>query len=98
MQRPLVKTLLAITALAIALLEGGAAVAGELPTFEISSFPATPLQVSVMGSADVQERAATPALTRNGMPASPAQLAVLTPRHRTVSSVSETTVGAARSN
>ena len=98
MQRPFVKTLLATTVLAVALLEGGAAVAGELPTFEVSSFPATPLQVSVLGSAGVQEQAATPTLTRNGMPASPAQLAVLTPRHKTVSSVNETTVGAARSN
>ena len=96
MQRPFVKTLLATTVLAFAL--GGAAVAGELPTFEASSFPATPLQVSVMGSAGIQEQAATPALTRNGMPASPAQLSVLAPRHRTVSSVNETTVGAARSN
>lgn len=96
MQRPFVKTLLASTVIAFAL--GGAAAAGELPTFEVSSFPATPLQVSVMGSAGVQEQAATPTLTRNGMPASPAQLAVLAPRHRTVSSVSETTVGAARSN
>ena len=98
MQRPFVKTLLASTILAAALLQGGAAVAGELPTFRVSSFPATPVQVSVMGSADVREQAETPALTRNGMPASPAQLSVLTPRHRTVSSVNETTVGAARSN
>ena len=97
MQRPFVKTLLASTILAAALLEGGA-VAGELPTFRVSSFPATPVQVSVMGSADVREQAATPVLTRNGMPASPAQLSVLTPRHRTVSSVNETTIGAARSN
>ena len=96
MQRPFVKTLLASAIVAFAL--GGAAVAGELPTFGVSSFPATPLQVSVMGSAGVQQQAATPALTRNGMPASPAQLSVLTPRHRTVSSVNESTVGAARSN
>jgi hypothetical protein len=97
MQHPLVKTLLAATALALALLES-AATAGELPTFEVSSFPATPLQLSVTGSADVQERSATPSLTQNSMPASPHQLAVLTPRHRKVSDANPGTVGAARSN
>ena len=95
MQRPLAKTLLATTVLAFALLEGGA-MAGERPTFEVSSFPATPLQLSVTGSAGVQEQAATPALTRAGMPASPHQLAVLTPRHRKVSEAGQSTVGAAQ--
>ena len=95
MQRPLVKTLLASTVLAFALVEGGA-VAAELPTFEISSLPATPLQVAVMGGTGVQEQAATPTLTRNEMPASPHQLSVLTPRHKTTASVTnETTVGTA---
>ncbi len=97
MQRPVVKTLLATTVLAFALLEGGA-MAGELPTFAVSSFPATPLQLSVTGSADVREQAATPALMHGGMPASPHQLAVLTPRHRKVSAADQSTVGAARSN
>ena len=97
MQRPLAKALLATTVLAFALLEGGA-MAGELPTFEVSSFPATPLQLSVTGSADVQEQAATPALVHDGMPASPHQLAVLTPRHRKVSEANQGTVGEARSN
>ena len=97
MQRPVVKTLLATAVLAFAVLQGGA-IAGELPTFEVSSFPATPLQLSVTGSADVQEQAATPALVHGGMPASPHQLAVLTPRHRKVSEAIQSTVGAARSN
>ncbi len=97
MQRPLAKALLATTVLAFAVLEGGA-MAGELPTFAVSSFPATPLQLSVTGSADVQEQAAAPTLVRDGMPASPHQLAVLTPRHRKVSEANPSTVGAARSN
>ncbi len=102
MQRPFAKTILATTVLAttvlaFAVLENAAAGAAELPTFGVSSFPATPLQVSVMGSAGVQEQAATPVLTRNGMPASPHQLTVLTPRHKTVAA-SERTVGAAHSN
>jgi hypothetical protein len=94
MQRPSVKHLLAAAVLSLAI--GGAADAAELPTFEVSSFPATPVQVAVIGSAGVQEQAATPSLTRDGMPASPAQLAVLTPRHGTVRAANETTVGAAR--
>ena len=95
MQRQLAKALLASAVLAFAVLDGGA-VAGELPTFEVSSFPATPLQLSVTGSAGVHEQAATPALTRSGMPASPHQLAVLTPRHRKLSEADQTTIGAAR--
>ena len=96
MQRPSVKNIAAATVLAFALLEGAAAGAAELPTFEASSFPATRVQVSVMGSTGVQEQATTPTLTQNGMPASPAQIAVLTPRHNTVRASNETTVGSAR--
>ncbi|WP_024520335.1 hypothetical protein [Bradyrhizobium sp. Tv2a-2] len=95
MSRPSVKHLLITTVAAFALLEGAAAGAAELPAFEVSSFPATPVQVSVLGSAGVREQAATPTLTRDDMPASPHQLAVLTPRHGTVRASNETTIGAA---
>ena len=95
MQRPFVKRFAATAILAIAVLESAAAVAGELPTSEVSSFPATPLQVAVVGGANVQEQAATPTLTRNNMPASPHQLSVLTPRHTVASATSTTTVGTA---
>jgi hypothetical protein len=94
MQRPFVKQLLATTVLALTILEGAAAMAAELPTYEVSSFPATPLQVSVMGSAGVQEQVPTATLTRNGMPASPHQLAVLTPRRSAVTATNSSTVGA----
>ena len=94
MQRPFAKHLLATAILSLA--TAGAAMAAELPTFEVSSFPATPVQVAVTGSAGVQEQAATSSLTREGMPASPAQIAVLTPRHNTVRASNEHTVGAAR--
>jgi hypothetical protein len=93
MQRLSAKHLLSTALLAFALLEGAAAGAQELPSYEISSFPATPHQLSVMGSAAVQERAATPTLTRNTMPASPHQLDVLTPRHGTVKAANAGTVG-----
>jgi hypothetical protein len=49
-----------------------------------------------MGSAGVWEQSATPTLTRNGMPASPHQLDVLTPRHGTVAAANAGTVGAAQ--
>jgi hypothetical protein len=95
MQRPYVKRLLATAVLAFAVLESAAAVAGELPTFEVSSFPATPLQVAVTGGTNVQEQTAAPTVTRNGMPASPHQLSVLTPRHNFASVTGGTTVGTA---
>ncbi len=70
---------------ATALMLGGAgAAAAELPTYEIMGFPVTPHQVSVVGSAHVQERAPTSTLTVAGMPASPHQIAVLTPRPRMI--------------
>ena len=93
MQRPFVKPLLATAVLGFAVLQAASAAAGERPTFELSSFPATPLQIAVTGGADVQEQAATPSLTRNNMPASPHQLSVLTPRHTVASNA--TTVGTA---
>jgi hypothetical protein len=101
MQRPfakyfLAKRLLATTVLALAVLESAAAGAGELPAFEVSAFPATPVQVSVLGGKGLQEQAATPVLTRNGMPASPHQLSVLTPRPKTVAAAGQSTVGAAQ--
>jgi hypothetical protein len=96
MQRLFAKRLLATTALAVTILEGAAAVAAELPTFEVSSFPATRLQLSVIGSAGVREQAPTPTLTRDDMPASPHQLAVLTPRRSVVTATNPTTVGASR--
>jgi hypothetical protein len=94
MQRLFAKHLLTATVLAFTVLKGAAAVAGELPTFEVSSFPATPLQLSVVGSAGVQQQAPTPTLTRNDMPASPHQLAILTPRRGVVTATTSGTVGA----
>jgi len=96
MQRLFVKRLLVTTVIAVTILEGAAAVAAELPTFEASSFPATRLQLSVLGSTGVQEQAPTPTLTRDEMPASPHQLAVLTPRHSVVTATNSATVGASR--
>jgi hypothetical protein len=60
-----------------ALVFGGTAVAAERPTFEITGFPITPVQLAVTNPAGVQERAQTPSLMLGGMPASPHQVAVL---------------------
>lgn len=73
--------LLLSAGLAVAL-QGANAAAEELPTFELSGFPISRHQVAVLGSANVEEQAATPTLTWGGMPASPHQVAVLTPQPR----------------
>jgi hypothetical protein len=65
---------------ATAMLSGAAAAAAELPTFEIMGFPLTQHQAAVLNSSVMQEQA--PALTLGGMPASPVQIAILSPRNR----------------
>lgn len=72
--------LLSITAAAALMMCGSAAVAAELPTYEVTGFPITSLQVAVMGGSGVEEQSPIPTLTFAGMPASPHQVAVLTPR------------------
>ena len=73
-------------AVTVALMLGGVSAASAEPTWEVMGFPATPHQISVLGSelrtAHLKERAPTPTLTLAGMPASPHQVAVLTPRPR----------------
>jgi hypothetical protein len=78
----MMKNLLSITAKAAIILYTSGAAAGELPTFELRGFPISRHQVSVVGTADVEERSPEAALTLAGMPASPHQIAVLTPRSR----------------
>lgn len=55
--------------------------AGDLPQYELTGFPISPLQFSVLGSTGVQERSPTSALAAAGMLASPHQIAVIS--HRT---------------
>src|SRR6266513_5846858 len=71
---------LSIGAIAAFLLAGVTAAAAELPTYEVMGFPITQHQLVTIGSAHVQERSPTPTLMLGGMPASPHQIAVLTPR------------------
>jgi hypothetical protein len=65
---------------ATVMMSGAAAAAAELPTFEVMGFALTQHQAAVLNSAIVQERKPNPTLTLGGMPASPAQIAILSPR------------------
>ena len=69
---------------AVVVLGGINAKAEDLPAFEKFGFPITQTQVSVRGSAGVREGSPTPTLMLQGMPASPHQVAVLSPRPRIV--------------
>ena len=69
-----------VAAAGFVLANGTGAFAGELPSFEARSLPISSVQVQVLGATDVQEQAPAATLTAAGMPASPMQIAVLTPR------------------
>ena len=72
--------LLSIIGATVVVLGGINAKAEEHPAFETI----TQTQVSGLGSADVRVRSPTPTVMLDGMPASPHQLAVLSPRPRIV--------------
>ena len=79
------KRLVLFAALAVAIPWGAnVAAAAELPTYQSMGFPITAVQMSVVGSRSVREISPTPALTANGMPASPHQIAVLAARKKIV--------------
>jgi hypothetical protein len=61
----------------------GASAAIKLPSYELMGFPISRHQFSLLGSANIKEQSPTPMLTMAGMPASPHQVAVLTPRSKT---------------
>ncbi len=58
--------------------------AAALPSYEIMGFPITLHQISVVGSANVEEQSPSPSLMMGSMPGSPHQVAVLTPRPRMI--------------
>lgn len=85
---------LSMIAIAGAMISSSAgAIAAELPSYEVKSFPISTTQVQVLGGAAVEEQSATPAMTVAGMPASPAQLLVLSPRVRRLASASSDSEG-----
>ena len=76
-----------VCAASLGLLLAGPAIAGDqsskptaIPSYETMGFPITPHQISIVGSAHVEEQLPSPSLVMAGMPASPHQIAVLTPR------------------
>src|SRR6476620_6489200 len=86
--------LLSIIGATVVVLGGINAKAEELPAFETFGFPITQTQVSVLGSADVRVRSPTPTVMLEGMPASPHQVAVLSPRPRIVKEMSPSSFNA----
>jgi hypothetical protein len=64
------------------MLDRGCAAAAELPTFELMGFPITRHQVALLGATQIRERLPAHTLTLADMPASPHQVAVLTPHPR----------------
>jgi hypothetical protein len=75
------KTFFLIAAITVSL-GGAVANTAELPSYELLGFPITPHQSSVVGSSNIREYLPGPSLTMAGMPTSPSQVAVLTPRPR----------------
>jgi len=69
---------ISIAALTTLVLGTAGASAGQLPPqYEVTGFPISPLQMSVIRSGGIQEQPPAPALTLDGMPASPHQIAVI---------------------
>jgi hypothetical protein len=80
---------LSLIAIAGAMIAGStSAFAGELPAYEVTSFPISSTQVQVLGGAGVEEQSTAPAMIVAGMPASPAQMSVLSPRVKRLASAS----------
>jgi len=68
---------ISITGLMILALGAVEAFAAELPQFEVTGFPISPLQMSVLNSGRVQEESPNPEVILHGMLVSPHQAAVL---------------------
>jgi hypothetical protein len=62
------------------------AFAGELPSYEMKSLPISAVQVQALGGAGVEEQSAAPTMIVAGMPASPVQVSVLSPRVKRLAS------------
>ena len=66
-----------------ATLLSGIASAKVFPFYELSGFPISPHQISVLGvTGNLKEQSPTTSLTMDGMPASPHQVLALTPHRR----------------
>ena len=68
---------ISITALMALVFGTATASAGQLPQYEVTGFPISPSQMSVIKPSVIQEQPSTPTLTLDGMAASPHQIAVI---------------------
>ena len=94
-----------VYAVSLGLLLAAPAIAGgqssqptSIPSYEVLGFPITPHQISIVGSAHVEEQSPSPSLVMAGMLASPHQIGVLTQRSSLTAkaaAVTPTTVGRA---
>jgi hypothetical protein len=75
-----------IAGLAMIIAGGTGSMAAELPGFEVTGFPISPVQAQLLGAANVQEQAPEGVVV-DGAPASPHQVGVLTPRPRQTADV-----------
>jgi hypothetical protein len=73
--------LFSLAAAAAVVFGAAAPVLAQSANFEAKGFPISLHQAQLTGFADIREASPTPALAAGGMPASPHQLAVLSPRH-----------------
>ena len=71
---------LSIAASSMLIVRTLSATAAELPTYEVTGFPMTPLQASALGATGAREQAPTTAPELAGLPATPLQMAVLSRR------------------
>ncbi|QOZ45798.1 hypothetical protein XH89_21660 [Bradyrhizobium sp. CCBAU 53340] len=82
------KKTLSIAAIVLAVAGSTATFAAELPTYEANGIPASPVQVSVLGAAHVEQQVTAPATSVTAL-----QVSVLTPRKVKTANV---TTGSAR--
>jgi hypothetical protein len=76
---------------AVSVVAGTAGFAAELPSYDVSGFPISPVQAGLLGTADVREQ--PPAST---IAASPHQLSVLTPHRKLTTAAAPTRTEAGR--
>jgi hypothetical protein len=76
-----------MAALVVAIFLGAAAQAAEPAAYELNGFPITRHQVAVVGASNVREQSPVATLMLGGMPASPSQVAILSYRPITTSTM-----------
>jgi hypothetical protein len=86
------KIVLSIATAAMLIASSAGAMAAELPTYDVSGFPISPVQVQLLGAANVREQSPVAAHTPDGQSASPHQMTPRTKRTAAVT-VPATTTG-----